>query len=230
MKLPPALLALGMITASLLGSGCLTSGAIRDAATQEPRAPALRVRHCYLSPKHQLLVLAEGGAWQRDQLATPKEPISFALELTQLAKQLILVNQSLGYPSDQLTAYPAKLPQTIMKAGWPNEEFLRQNGYKEIMFAEVNQSDLVRTRKEDRSATVLVIYEKSANTQYFPPPDYLGFSPHFIVQNLPDFTSLGFNIADTRTTLHPNSLLLIPITLPLDLILAPVENKPSPFH
>ena len=212
----PAGLALGVVFASVTGSACFTAGVISDSQhpTRESRSPALRVRHCYLTPKNQLLVLAEGGAWQANVAATPKDQISFALELNQLAAQ----------PVTGVIA----LPQSILHAGWPDAQFLQQNGYSEIVFAEqigFRKPTDPAQRARQEAAQLVVRYQSSLkwSRPAGSADDYVGLQPAFTAQNIPGLTIRAFSVSDTVMSSQLGQLLLVPLTVPLDIITSPLQ-------
>jgi hypothetical protein len=204
----PAALALGISAASVMGSACFTSMVLHDARqTTEARTPALRVRHCYLTPKNELLVLAEGGAWRADPAATAPEKISFALKLDELAKQA------------NGKEVPA-LPQSILHAGWPGADFLQTKGYQEIVFAEHRYSKPVATDNE-AIPRVVVLYQYTIAAPTF--GEYVGEEPVFEVRDVPTLPVFTFSVADTHISRHLGPLLLIPVAVPLDIVTSPLQ-------
>jgi len=215
-SLLPAGLALGVVFASIAGSACFTAGVISDSThpTQASHVPALRVRHCYLSPKNQLLVLAEGGAWQANSAATPKDQISFALELNQL--------------DTQSGAGVIALPQSILHAGWPDAQFLQQNGYREIVFAEqVGFRKPTDPDQRARQAAAQLVVRYLSSIKWSRPAgasdDYLGLQPAFTLQNIPGLQNRSFSVVDNVQEGHLGQLLLVPLTVPLDIVTSPLQ-------
>jgi hypothetical protein len=139
------------------------------------------------------------------------DKISLGLELNQLATQ----------PGAGVTA----LPQSILHAGWPDADFLQRNGYAEVVFAEhfpVRGPADPDQRSREEVARVVVRYE-STFPSTSPTDDYLGLRPAFTVQNVPGLRRLSFSVADTVKSSHLGSLLLVPLTIPLDIVTSPLQ-------
>ncbi len=212
----PALLALSITVASVAGSACFTAMAIDSARTQtEIHAPALRVQHCYLNDRQQLVVVVEGGVWQQgNPRSTPHAPMSFALDLLALAKERAKAG---GIPT---------LPQTILKPGVPEADFLQRGGYREIVFSEQRDAfaKAVPPPEASTQARVEVIYQGGVPMQpNLPASDYVGIHPVLKVHDVPGAGEVAFSIADINTRHHFGSLLLVPLAVPLDVVTSPLQ-------
>lgn len=217
----PACLALMIVTVSVVGGGCLTSAVISSAkeSTQTEQWASLRVVRCYMNASRELVVLAEGGAVTGGNLnAVSREKITVAVKLDKLPDM-----------AKSLRDAAWVLPLSAVQKGWPDAKFLTDGGFKEASFTEKTDGGAPSTRsvaEADRFWTggaglpIQVVYKQMTPTAAF--TGGLGFAPTFIIPAQTGGREAAFVIADIKTTRHTGRLLLLPLSVPADVILIPI--------
>jgi hypothetical protein len=216
-------IALLLAAAALGESGCHFTNEVSDSINgqAETEAPSMRVQHTYSDGKGRLIVLAEGGPWQKDLAATPREPIWFEADIPSLTV--------LAHGSSALT-----LSQSVLKKGLPDLGQLAQDGFVEIPFVEyesVERPSLNGIQAPTNQPFVRIFYSDGMlKAKNF--PERLGLYPDFSLKQsstVPPNASVQLQDVGFPDA-QPGMVFLLPLAVIADIAISPVSVPAFLIH
>jgi hypothetical protein len=206
-------LAWAALGVALFLGGCMTEKTMAYAFPKPSHdSPSLRVRQCFMDAKGHLVVLAEGGVWQKDTENTPRQPLWFGVDIPALAPHAV----------DGTVI----LPQAILLPGTPDLTALKEHGFVETPFFEYGRNlsqPLANATPTPGVAAVQVLYNDDFATPNF--PEKLGRSPTFLLVGNPNLPPVSMEIEDVYTENHELvGLALLPLAVASDTVFGAVHD------